>query len=175
MRNWLNRWGTTFIYWSFFITTITGILLMMRMRAGPTEKLHIWIGFLMVAAFGLHSARNWRAFVSYFKKTPIWGAAIFTLIISALLSYPVLFGHAAQTSGGEPHAMSAVSSIFANATLKELAPIADTNVVTIQARLQNADVMADDPDETIKQLAERTGQDANALLAIALTSGAAQP
>ena len=167
MRHVLARWGTPLIYWSFIITAVTGVLLYFRVHAGPTEVLHIWIGFLMIAALIPHIARNWKAFLTYFTKRPLYVALIVTLAISGAFAYPTLFGSEPR-AGGPPGLRSAmaVTAQLSAAELDALAPVLKTDSAGLVAKLAAAGVTVSDPGATLKSIAEANGRTANDLLAV---------
>ena len=173
MRQFLNRWGSTLIVWSFLVTTVTGVLLFFHVHAGPTEVLHIWIGFLMVAAFVPHVARNWRAFLGYFRKTPTYVALALTVVISAALSYPALTGSGAQ--GGPPgvRSMAAISSAVTEAPISAIAPIIGTDAAGVIAKLYALGIDAAGPEATLKDVADAAGKSANDLLASLISAAPA--
>ena len=166
MRQVLARWGSTFIGWSFAITAVTGVLLFYRIHTPPNETLHIWIGFLMIAAFVPHVARNWRAFLAYFRKPPAYIALAITILISAVFAYPEMTG-AREQGGGPPgmRSMAAISQALAGAPLTALAPIAHTDTAGVMAKLSALGAPTTDPNATVNQLASGAGMNANDLLA----------
>ncbi len=161
----LNRWGTTFILWSFVVTAVTGVLLFVHIRAGATETLHIWVGLLMVLAFVPHVMRNWRAFVGYLRRPATYAALAFTVLVSVALAYPVLTG--GGEAGGPPgiRSMVTISSAIADAPLSAVAPIAHTDVPGLTAKLDQLGVSAAASDATIRQIATAAGKNPNDLLA----------
>lgn len=175
MRQFVNRWGSTFIFASFVITAVTGVLLYFHIRAGSTEALHIWIGFLMIAAALLHIARNWRQFLGYFRKPAFYGAVALTALIGVGLSYPALMG-TGTAEGGPPglRAAMAIGRAVANAPLSELAPLAKTDANGLIARLSDMGVTVGDPAATLQSVADSAGKNSQELAAALLGGGAGQ-
>jgi hypothetical protein len=173
MRQFVNRWGSTFILASFVVTSVTGILLYFRIHTPPTEELHIWIGFLMIAAVLFHVARNWRQFLGYFRRPAFYGGLAITAIISAYLSYPVLLGSETASEGGPPGLRSAIaiSRAVANASLSELAPLARTDADGLMARLAGMGIAVSDPTASLQSVADTAGKNPQELAA-ALLGGA---
>ncbi len=173
MRRFINKWGSTFILASFVITSVTGVLLYLHIRTPPTEALHIWIGFLMIAAALFHVARNWRPFLSYFQRPAFYGALVVTALISAWFSYPVLLGTQTASEGGRPNLRSAIaiSQAVANAPLLDLAALAHTDANGLMAKLSEMGVAVSDPAATLQSVADSAGKSAQELAA-ALLGGA---
>ena len=172
MRHILARWGTPLIYWSFAITAVTGVLLYFRVHAGPTEVLHIWIGFLMIAALIPHLARNWKAFLTYFTKRPLYVALFLTIAISGAFAYPTLFGSEEQ-AGGPPglRAAMAVTQQLSKAELDTLAPVLNADSDALVAMLEAAGITVDDTGATLDTIAEANGKTASDLLTVLFTAG----
>ena len=173
MRQFVNRWGSTFIFASFVITSVTGVMLYFHVRAGSTEALHIWIGFLMIAAAFLHIARNWRQFLGYFRKPAFYGAVVATAMIGAWLSFPVMLGTQTASEGGRPNLRSAItiSQAVSGASLSDLAPLVHTDANGLMAKLSEMGVAASDPAATLQSVADSAGKSAQELAA-ALLGGA---
>lgn len=166
MRQFLSRWGSTLIYWSFAVTGVTGVLLFFHVRMSPVEELHIWIGFLMIAAFVPHIARNWRSFLGYFHKAPLYVALAVTIAISALFAYPALSG-SDERAGGPPdmRAAFAITAAMSTASLEAIAPILRTDTDELIDRLEAAGAKVSDGAETLQSIAETSGQSVSVLLA----------
>ncbi len=168
MRHFLARWGTTLIYWSFFITAVTGVLLFYRIHTPPNEQLHTWIGWLMIIAFLFHLARNWRSFWTYFKKPPLYVALLVTLIISGYFAYPSLTGGNGERGreGGRPdfRALTSVTTAMEHAALADLAPIAHTDTAGLMARLNALGVPATDANATLDDVATAAGKNTTTIL-----------
>ena len=156
MRQFVTRWGSTFIFASFVITSVTGVLLYLHIRLPPTEALHIWIGFLMVAAGLFHIVRNWRQFLGYFRRPPFYAALVVTALISAWFSYPVLFGTQTASEGGRPNlrAAFAISQAVSSASLADLAPLAKTDASGLMAKLSGMGIAVSDPSASLQSVAE---------------------
>ncbi len=172
MRYLVNKWGSTFIFASFVITAVTGVLLYFRIHTPPTEALHIWIGFLMIAAALFHVARNWRQFLIYFRRPAFYTALLATVLVGAWFSYPSLM--ATQGSeGGRPNLRSAITigQAVANASLTDLAPLAKTDANGLMAKLSEMGVTVSDPAATLQSLAGPAGKSPQELAAALLGGG----
>lgn len=173
MRQFVNKWGSTLIFASFAITSVTGVLLYFRVRASPIEELHIWIGFLMIAGALFHIARNWRQFLGYFQRPAFYAGLALTLLISGWLSYPVLLGTETASDGGRPDVRSAfaISQAVASAALSDLAPLAHTDATGIMAKLSAMGVTVSDPAASLQSVADTAGKSAQELAAALLGGG----
>lgn len=160
MRQFLSRWGSTFIFVSFLITSVTGVLLFYRIRTPPNEVLHIWIGFLMIAGAIFHIARNWQAFLSYFRKPRFYIALGITGIICGLFAYPAVFGAREQRGPGGPAAFRsalAVNQAIANAPLSDIAGFTHQDITALFAQLAEQGIVTSNADTTLNALAQASG------------------
>ncbi len=173
MRQFVNRWGSTFIFASFVITSVTGVLLYFRIHTPPTEALHIWIGFLMIAGGLFHIVRNWRQFLGYFRRPAFYGGLLVTALISAWFSYPVMFGTQTASEGGRPNLRSAIaiSQAVASAPLADLAALAHTDADGLMAKLSDMGIAVSDPTATLQSLAAAAGRSPQELAAALLGGG----
>jgi hypothetical protein len=172
MRQFVNKWGSTLIFASFVITSVTGVLLYFRIHTPPTEALHIWIGFLMIAGAFFHIARNWRQFLGYFRRPAFYAGLALTLVISGLFSYPVLMS-TETASGGRPdmRAAFAISQAVSSAALSDLAPLAHTDANGLMAKLSAMGITVSDPAATLQSVADTAGRTPQELAAALLGAG----
>ncbi len=174
MRQFVNKWGSTLIFASFVITSVTGVLLYFHIRIGPTEALHIWIGFLMIAGAFFHIARNWRQFLGYFRRPAFYAGLALTGLISAWFSYPALMS-TETAQGGRPdmRAAFAISQAVSRAALSDFAPLAHTDANGLMAKLSAMGIAVSDPAATLQSVADTAGKSAQELAA-ALLGGAGE-
>jgi hypothetical protein len=82
----VRQWLSPLVAVLFLSTAVTGVLLVLEVRAPGGRHLHE-IGGLLFAAGGVaHAISNWRALVAYFRKRKAWvtlGAGV--LVCVALL------------------------------------------------------------------------------------------
>ena len=161
MRQFVSKWGSTLIFASFVITSVTGILLHFRVRASPIEELHIWIGFLMIAGAFFHVARNWRQFLGHFILPAFYAGLALTLVISGWFSYPALMS--TETAAGRPADMRGPSPSarpYSSAALSDLAPLAHTDANGLMAKLSAMGITVSDPTATLHWLPDSAGKTA---------------
>lgn len=164
MRQFLIRWSTTLVFWTFVVTAVTGVLLYFRVHTPPTEVLHIWIGLLMVAAFVPHVVRNWKAFVGYFAKPPLYVVLVATVAVSG--TFAALEGGRGGGQAGPPgtRGPGAINTALLNAPLSALAPVLRTDAPALMARLDRLGAHADSPGATIGEAATASGKNPVGLL-----------
>ena len=94
MKSLMERtWISPFVAVSFFILSITGILMLLHVKSSGIATLHEWIGLFFVVAGAFHIVLNWSALLSCFRKKKSAVAAIVVLAISSLFLFGGIFSH----------------------------------------------------------------------------------
>jgi len=88
-----RTWISPFVAVSFFILSITGVMMLLHVKGGGIANLHEWIGVFFVIAGVLHLILNWKAFLSCFQNKQSAVAVIVVLVISSLLLFGGKSGH----------------------------------------------------------------------------------
>jgi hypothetical protein len=93
MKSLMKRtWISPFVAFSFFVLSITGILMLLHIESGGLANLHEWIGVFFVIAGALHLILNWSAFLSCFRNKQSAVAVIVVLAVSSLLLFGGMYG-----------------------------------------------------------------------------------
>jgi len=75
----------------FVVVSITGILMYFKIRMFSIQTLHIWLGFAFALAGCLHLFKNWKGFLSYFKKRSTFLSIAFGIfVIIAFIVIPII-------------------------------------------------------------------------------------
>ena len=83
----------------FLVISITGILMYFKIRMFSIQTLHIWLGFAFVLAGCLHLFKNWRGFLSYFKKRSTFLSIAFgVFVIISFIAVPLINPHEKSVS-----------------------------------------------------------------------------
>ncbi len=174
MRAFINKWGSALIFVSFVVTAATGVLLYFRIRIGPIEELHIWIGFLMIAGALPHIVRNWHQFVGSFRRPAFYGGLALTAVLCIFLSLPTFLRGETAGESGRPDIGSAIaiSRAVANASLSDLAPLAKTDANGLIDKLSGMGVTVSDPGASLQSLAKSSGKSAEQMAAALIGGGA---
>lgn len=91
MKNYAQKpWLSPFVAVTYVAVAITGILMLLHVKAPGVHSLHQWGGVLFAVAGTIHLLLNWRMLVSYFtftKQKAIWGTAfgVLALILITLV------------------------------------------------------------------------------------------
>lgn len=131
----LRKYATPLTIGSFILMAVTGTLMFFHWNTGLNKVAHEWLGFVMVAAVALHVVLNWRAFSLYFKR-PLAMGLMGVFVLALGLSFLPLTGQ----QQGRPD-LAAVRLVV-SAPLSEVAPLLDTSVETLIARLAETGITA---------------------------------
>lgn len=119
MRKALFRYATPLTTGLFIVSLVSGIALFFHWEGRLFKSMHEWLSMVLAVPFVLHVWKNWRPFVSYFKRPPM-AIALGASIVGAL-AFAVPAMMAGGGSGGNP--MQAVLGAVQNGTIANLAPL----------------------------------------------------
>ena len=93
MKSLMKRiWVSPFVALSFFVLSITGILMLLHVKGGGIANLHEWIGIFFVIAGTFHLILNWSAFQPCFRDKRGGIAFIVVLVLSGFLLFGGMLG-----------------------------------------------------------------------------------
>ena len=100
MKNIMERtWISPFVALSFFVVSMTGILMLTHARSGLINSLHEWMGVLLIIFGVIHLAINWKAFVACFRNRHCLVAVVAVAAVILLLCFGGIF----SLDGGSNH------------------------------------------------------------------------
>lgn len=118
MTSLLNRYATPFTTGLFVVSLVSGIALFFHLGTNSFRGMHEWLSMVLALPFILHVWKNWRPFVSYFKRPPMAIALGLSLAAAIGFVIPTLSGNAAA---GNPQ-IAAIQAI-AGGMLEQVAPL----------------------------------------------------
>ncbi len=130
---------------------ISGVMLFFHVGEGLVKEAHEWLGVAFAAVMFIHLALNWKAFKHHFRKPAAW---VGTGAVSAI---SVMFLVASMS--GEPHenpTRSIIQSIE-TAAVSDLAPVFKLSQAEIVQRFDNAGAKVETGQETLLELAGKSG------------------
>ncbi|MCL6708185.1 DUF4405 domain-containing protein [Pseudomonas sp. R2.Fl] len=133
MPSLLSRYATPFITGLFLVSLVSGIALFLHVGGAAFHGMHEWLSMVLILPFVLHVWKNWRPFLSYFKRLPMTVALALSLVASLVFAWPSLTG-TAQT-GGSPQI--AMIGLVTGATPAEIAPLYDQTEEAFLATLRD--------------------------------------
>ncbi|MCB1441261.1 MAG: DUF4405 domain-containing protein, partial [Nitratireductor sp.] len=119
MPTFLSRYATPLTTGLFLVSLISGIALFFHIGSQYFHGMHEWLSMILIVPFVLHIWRNWRAFLTYFKRPPMAIALALSLAGSAAFVYPAL----TQEGGRRGPPQFAVVEAVQQATITMAAPL----------------------------------------------------
>ena len=157
MRNWKTRpWSTPAIMGAGIFSATTGLIMFFALEQ-PFKFAHELAGVGFSIAILLHVLSHWRSFSNYFSQRRALGIVTFVWLAGV-----GLVAASATLEMGEADAL--VVARIDSAPLALLAPIVGLEVGELVDRLGDDGFVVDDPEVSIRQLAEQHGADADDLL-----------
>lgn len=157
MQQWNTRpWSTPMTIGAGILVATTG-LMMFFVSEEPFKFVHELGGVLFSVAILLHVLSHRRSFANYFRQrralailVVAWASGISLLTASAVLEL------------GEADAL--IVERTESAPLALLAPVVGLDVGQVVDRLEDAGLVVDDPQTSVRQLAQQYGADTDDLL-----------
>ena len=157
MQRWNTRpWSTPATIGAGIFVATTG-LTMFFVTEEPFKFAHEIGGIAFSAAILLHVLSHRRSFTNYFRQRRALG-----IVVTAWAMGVGLVTASSVLELGEPDAL--VVARIDSAPLALLAPVVGVEVRQLVDRLGDAGLVVEDPDMSIRQLAERHGADTDDLL-----------
>ncbi len=126
-------WATPLTIGSFLLIAATGVLMFFHLDSGLNKFAHEWLGWVMLAAVGLHAVMHIKSFKRYFTRPD---ALVVIGIFIALLA--ASFISPAGKSDKPPHIL--VMQAVLDAPLPQVAALAGKDTQTLLAQLQTAGI-----------------------------------
>ncbi len=142
---------------------ISGVMLFFHFGEGLVKGVHEWLGMAFAVVMLLHLAINWKAFKHHFKKPSAWVGSGMVSAISVMFLVSSL--------SGTPHEnpTRSIMRSIETAAVSDLAPIFKLSQSEMIQRFDRAGVEIETGQETLQELADKSGVDSRRLVA-ALTS-----
>lgn len=141
-----REWVTPVVGGAFVLLAVTGVLMFFHLDTGLNKLAHEWLGWVLVAAVGLHLTLNARPLVNVLKKPR--GQVLAGLFVAVLAASFLPFG---QEGGGKASFM-AVTSALARAPLPVVAQVAGISEPELAARLAAAGYPASETTASVSAL-----------------------
>ena len=120
MPSYLARYATPLVTGLFLVSLISGVALFFHYGTAAFRGMHEWLSMVLIVPFVLHIWKNWRAFLTYFKRPPMTAALALSLVAALAFAWPALTQQTGAR-GGPPQL--ALLQTIENATIAALAPV----------------------------------------------------
>ncbi|MBP2297822.1 DUF4405 domain-containing protein [Azospirillum picis] len=143
---------------TFFVSTVTGIMLLGHWNAGLVRFSHEWLSVAFSAIAAWHLAKNWRAFTGYLKRNAARAAFTASLVAS------VVFTGMTGSTGAGANA-GAVFRALSESSLETAAPALGLGVEKALGVLKAAGIDAA-PGDSLDAIGQRSGRNGAAVASL---------
>lgn len=160
----IRKLGTPIPMALFFVTAVSGLMMFFHVGDRFVKGLHEWLSVAFVVGSVLHVARNWKAFVGYFRTRGFWFAASITALAGIALVAPAVLGAGGERGRGG----SALERVALEAKLSELAPVLHTTPEALAERLRKQGLSVSGDGATLGEVAKSSGREPREVLDLAV-------
>ncbi|MFZ1772452.1 MAG: DUF4405 domain-containing protein [Rhizobiaceae bacterium] len=155
MHKILSRYATPLTTSLFLVSLISGIALFFHWQGAAFRGMHEWLSMLLIVPFGLHIWKNWRAFLTYFKRPAMAFSLVLGLAGGLAFAWPALTSTQAA-SGGNP--IRAIGAALEKSQLKIVAPVFGHDGASLAAVLTAKGYTVASVDQTLEDIAKASGK-----------------
>ena len=150
----LQKYATPLTTGLFLISLISGVALFFHLGSNYFRGMHEWLSMVLAVPFALHIWKNWRAFITYFKRPPMMIALAASLAGALAFAIPAMTS--TESRGGNP--MFALAQAIEASSVSEAAPIFGHTSETLTASLTEAGYKVASADQTLTEVAAASGK-----------------
>lgn len=147
------RYATPLITGLFVISLISGIALFFHVGQNYFREMHEWLSMVLIAPFVLHLVKNWRPFLSYFKRMPMAVSLVICLLAGGYYAWQGAQGGA----GGNP-AMILAGAMQAS-SLAVVAPVFGHTPESLSTALVEKGYTIAATEKSLGEIATASGKD----------------
>lgn len=158
MSAFLSRYATPLTTGLFLVSLVSGLALFFHFESRLFHGMHEWLSLALILPFVLHVWKNWRSFITYFKRPPMAIALGVSLAAAVAMAAPALMS---DTTGGErrgPPQMAAAMRLLENGTVGSVAALDGRDAETLGKALTDAGMSLPSPQATLKEIAAASGK-----------------
>lgn len=155
MINFLNRYSTPLITGLFLVSLISGLALFFHVGPIGFKPMHEWLSLVLILPFALHLWKNWRAFLSYFRRAPMRNALILSVAAAAIFLMPF----AAPDGNSGPPQFALANQLFRTG-IADVAPALGMTSDQAIAALKAQGIPVSDPRQPLADAASAAGKNA---------------
>ena len=154
MPNLLMRYATPLTSGLFAVSLISGVALFFHLGQAAFHGMHEWLSMVLILPFALHLWKNWRSFLTYFKRPPM---AIATgLSLAAAIAFAIPAMTATGRTGGPPQL--AALQAFGQANIETAAPWFGTDGEGLAKALRDSGYTVSGTQESLNDVAKASGK-----------------
>lgn len=165
MKTFFSRYATPLITGLFLVSLISGVALFFHWGSAYFHGMHEWLSMVLILPFALHIWKNWRPMTSYLRHAPMAIALALSVVAAVAFVVPAMSGGEGGGAGGRPPQF-AVAQMVLSGRVADVAPVFGLTGDALAAKLTAAGLSVVAQDQTLAEVAEASGQDTNAVLAV---------
>ena len=150
----LQKYATPLTTGLFLISLISGVALFFHLGSNYFRGMHEWLSMVLAVPFVLHIWKNWRAFITYFKRPPMLIALAASLAAALAFAIPAMTS--TESRGENPQ--FALSQAIESSPLSEVAPTFGHTSESLTASLTAAGYKVASADLTLTEVAAVSGK-----------------
>lgn len=162
MSAFLARYATPLTTGLFLVSLISGIALFFHVGTATFHGMHEWLSMVLILPFVLHVWKNWRPFLSYFKRLPMAIALALSIVAGLAFAWPSITG---STSGAGGNPAFAMINVVAAGTPGQVAPLLGKTEAEVVDALKQGGFTAADGAKPLAEIATASGKDTMELMA----------
>ena len=156
MPSLLSRYATPLTTGLFLVSLISGVALFFHFGNAAFHGMHEWLSMVLILPFVLHIWRNWRSFLTYFKRLPMLLALGGSTIAAVIFAWPALTDTGGTGRGGPPQRV--VFQALERGTVSTLAPVFGHDATSLTAALKEKGLTISGPDDSVRTIASASGK-----------------
>lgn len=152
MQKFLSNYATPLTTGLFVVSLVSGAALFFHFGSSYFHGMHEWLSMVLIVPFALHLWKNWRPFVSYFKRLPMALALAASLAGALAFAIPSMGNQA----GGPPQ--RAIFEAMQNGTVSQVAPLFGLTGEALAEALKAAGYAVSSTDDRLSAVADASGR-----------------
>lgn len=153
MPAYLARYATPLTTGLFMVSLVSGVALFFHFGSAAFHSMHEWLSMVLILPFVLHIWKNWRPFLSYFKRLPMAIALGVSLVAGLVFAWPAITGTA---TGTNPQV--AMIQLVTKGTPAQIAPLLGQSEESLIATLKEKGFTAAETGKSLVDIATASGK-----------------
>jgi hypothetical protein len=160
----LMRFATPAITGLFLVSLISGMALFFHVGGGTFHAMHEWLSMVLIIPFVLHIAKNWRAFMNYFRRSimPL------TLVASTVAAVAFVVMPQSGEGGRSGPPQFAIANKMMAASPAAVAPVLGVSADELVGKLKGAGFASANADTALTDIMTSSGKSAAELYDVML-------
>lgn len=153
----LSRYATPLTTGLFVVSLVSGVALFFHHGSAYFHAMHEWLSMVLIAPFALHIWKNWRSFLTYFKRPAMAVSLAASLAMSLVFVVPVLTA-AGGAGRGRPDTL--VLNAVQKAPISAVAPVLGHDAESLAQTLRSKGFIVASTEQSLLDVAEASGKSA---------------